>query len=325
MINYPNNTLRKESITGKEQRVRRSFVIRYILFILVYLKNLMEMIKVEHTIFSLPFVLLSAMLAARGLPAIDKLLWIIAAVATARTAAMTFNRLVDQEFDSNNPRTKDRALPTGQVGQISAICLLFISIILFMYAAEKLGTLPYRLAIPTLLVILSYSLCKRFTLLSHIILGLSLAIAPLGASIAINGNIDPPIWFLAIGVLTWTTGFDIIYALQDVVFDKKYKLYSVPACVGVTAALWISRGMHLMASGAWAVFNYKVGSGFMAWVAWIVVTIILVREQWIVRKGRLEQINQAFFTLNSMVGIFFFLGHAIEWTLIKLDLKFLWK
>jgi 4-hydroxybenzoate polyprenyltransferase len=297
MSNLPYSLVNKE-LTGDKKQHAAPFVIKHIVMILTYLKNLMEMIKVEHTIFSLPFALLGAMTTARGLPAIYKIVWILIAVAATRTAAMTFNRLVDRDIDSNNPRTKSRSLPTGIVSRRSAIGLLVTSAILFGFAADKLGALPRKLAIPTLLFVLSYSLCKRFTLLSHIILGLSLAMAPLGASIAINGNIDLPIWFLAIGVLTWTAGFDIIYALQDVAFDREYKLYSMPACVGITAALWISRSMHIIAAIAWATFNYKVGAKFFPWTAWFMVSIILIREQWIVRKGSIKRIDHVFFYIK---------------------------
>jgi len=278
----------------------------------------MEMIKVKHTVFSLPFAMLGAMTTAQGIPSVEKLIWISTAVTTARTAAMIFNRLVDQNIDGKNPRTKNRALPTGQVSRRWAICFFIVSVILFGYAANKLGALPRKLAIPAMIVILGYSFCKRFTLLSHIILGLSLAIVPLGASIAVNGNIDPPIWFLAIGILTWTAGFDIIYALQDVSFDREHKLHSIPAHIGAAKSLWISRGMHAVASTSWAIFNYELGSILVPWISWLIVTIILAREQWIVRNGGLERINHAFFTLNSMVGVCLFIGHTIEWALVKL-------
>ena len=276
---------------------------------------LFEMIKVKHTIFAMPFALLGALATTHGIPAFDKILWILFAIITARTAAMTFNRLVDQNIDRNNPRTKNRALPSGQVSQSTAVFFLITNILLFAYATKKLGPLPWKLMLPTLLIILGYSLCKRFTLFSHVILGLSLAIAPLGACIAVNGKIDTPVWFLASGVLTWTAGFDILYALQDVTFDKQYNLYSIPSRVGIVAALWISRGMHIVASGAWAAFNYMTNSGIFPWIAWILITLILAREQWIIRKGNLDYINHVFFTLNSMIGVLFFTGHAVGWLL----------
>lgn len=285
--------------------------------VLYYLKYLAEMIKIEHTVFSLPFAALGATENIRGLPSTEKILWILTAVTAARTTAMTFNRLVDQDIDRNNPRTKNRALPTGKVSRGSAVILLGISTVLFGYSAGRLGELPWKLVPTTLVIILGYSLCKRFTLLSHIVLGLSLAMAPLGACIAVNGTINPSIWLLAIGVLTWTAGFDIIYALQDITFDQNYNLHSIPSRVGLTAALWISRGMHIIASSAWAAFNCVVDAKLSPWIAWFVVTMILGREQWVVRKGNLDNINHAFFTLNSMVGIIFFLGHAIGWFLIK--------
>lgn len=230
----PYNPLEKKNqLMIKKQNIW-TIAIRRTIVALKYFKNLMEMIKVEHTVFSVPFALLGAMTTVRGLPAIDRTVWIVIAVTATRTATMTFNRLADYDIDSKNPRTKNRALPTGQVSHKGAICLLGTSIVVFICAANSLGTLPRQLAVPTLLVILGYYLCKRFTLLSHIILGLSLAIAPLGASIAVNGYVDPSIWFLAAGVLTWPAGFDIIYALQDIAFDRKYSMHSIPACTSIT-------------------------------------------------------------------------------------------
>ena len=312
--------LAKEGQTTHQESNTNICAARFIIPALTYLKDLTEMIKLEHTVFALPFALLGAITTTRGLPPRDKVMWILTAVVAARTAAMTFNRLVDQDIDTNNPRTKNRALPTGRVSQGSAVWLLGASIVAFGYAAGRLGSLPWNLAPLALLIILSYSVCKRFTLLSHIVLGLSLAVAPLGACIAVNGTIDPPIWFLAVGVLAWTTGFDIIYALQDVAFDQEYKLHSIPSRVGVTSALWVSRTMHIAAVSSWAAFNCTVRAQFLSWTAWFVVTIILIREQWVVRKGDLERIDHAFFTLNSMVGVFFFLGHAIELAFIRLKL-----
>jgi 4-hydroxybenzoate polyprenyltransferase len=282
------------------------------------LRELLDMIKFEHTVFALPFALLGALAGVRGLPPLAKLAWILVAMVAGRTAAMTFNRLADQDLDGANPRTRDRALPAGRVSRGGAMALLGAAIVLFGFAAGELGPLPWKLAPLALLVILGYSYCKRFTLLSHGVLGLALAGAPLGAWIAVNGRLDPPAWYLAAGVLTWTAGFDILYALQDLDFDQARRLHSVPSRLGVPAALWLSRGLHLAALAAWAGFNLALEAHLFPWLAWGLVAGILAREQWVVRGGRLDRIDHAFFTLNSLVGLLFFSGYLVEWVVARL-------
>jgi 4-hydroxybenzoate polyprenyltransferase len=278
------------------------------------------MIKFEHTVFALPFALLGALATVRGLPPLDKLVWILVAMVAARTAAMTFNRLADQDLDGENPRTRDRALPAGRVRRGGAMALLGAAIVLFGYTAGRLGPLPWKLVPLALLVILGYSFCKRFTALSHAVLGLSLAGAPLGGWIAMNGTLDPPAIYLGLGVLTWTAGFDILYALQDLDFDRERKLHSIPSRLGVPLSLWISRALHLVALAAWANFNLAMEAHLFPWLAWIAVAGILAREQWVVRGGNLERIDHAFFTLNSLVGLIFFAGYLAEWLLGRLAL-----
>jgi 4-hydroxybenzoate polyprenyltransferase len=281
-------------------------------------RELLDMIKFEHTVFALPFALLGALASVRGLPPLDKVLWILVAMVGARTAAMTFNRLVDQDVDADNPRTRQRALPAGRVSRAGAMILLAVAITTFAYAGGRLGPLTWKLVPVALVVILGYSFCKRFTVLSHAVLGLSLAGAPLGAWIAVNGRLDPPAGWLALGVLTWTTGFDILYALQDLDFDRERKLFSIPARLGVSNALFISRACHLVALGAWAAYNLSVEAHVLPWLGWAAVAGILLREQWTVRGGRLDRIDHAFFTLNSLVGLIFFAGHLGEWVLARL-------
>jgi 4-hydroxybenzoate polyprenyltransferase len=184
---------------------------------------------------------------------------------------------------------------------------------LFGFSAGMLGPLPWKLAPVALVVLLGYSLCKRFTKGSHLVLGLALAGAPLGAWIAVTGRLETPAWSLALGVLTWTAGFDILYALQDEAFDRARGLHSIPAGFGVVPALWISRGLHLLALAAWACFNLQMRAHLLPWLAWAAVAAILVREQWVVRKGDLTRIDHAFFTLNSLVGPILFLGFLLEW------------
>jgi 4-hydroxybenzoate polyprenyltransferase len=233
----------------------------------------------------------------------------------ARTAAMTYNRLVDEDIDAENPRTASRALPAGRVSRGAAWVLLGMACTLFGFAAGMLGPLPLKLAPLALAIILGYSLCKRFTAWAHTVLGLALSGAPLGAWIAITGRIEAPAWTLSFGVLTWTAGFDILYALQDRDFDAAKGLHSIPSRWGVTWALRFSRLLHGMALLSWAGFELQMRSHVFPWLAWLVVAAILIREQWIMRKGELDRLDHAFFTLNSLVGLIFLAGHLGEWLL----------
>jgi 4-hydroxybenzoate polyprenyltransferase len=275
------------------------------------------MIKFEHTVFALPFALLGALGAAQGLPPLKTSLWILAAMVGARTAAMTFNRLVDEDVDALNPRTASRALPAGRVSKAGAMALLGSGIVLFGLAAGALGPLTWALSPLALVVILGYSLCKRFTAWAHVVLGLSLSGAPLGAWIAVAGRIEAPALWLSGGVLAWTAGFDILYSLQDEAFDKARGLHSIPSWLGTQRALLLSRCLHVLALACWAAFNVQMGSHLWPWTGWTLVLAMLAREQWLVRDGDLSRIDQAFFTLNSLVGLVFFMGHALEWWLSR--------
>lgn len=278
-------------------------------------RELLDMIKFEHTVFALPFALLGALAGAQGIPPLRVSLWILAAMVGARTAAMTFNRLVDADIDAENPRTATRALPAGRVSRSGALLMLGAGIVLFGLAAGALGPLTWALSPLALVIILGYSLCKRFTTWAHVVLGLSLSGAPLGAWIAVTGRIEAPALWLSGGVLAWTAGFDILYALQDERFDRERGLHSIPARLGTARALLLSRALHLLALACWAQFNLLLGSHVVGWAGWAVVMAMLAREQWLVRGGDLSRIDHAFFTLNSLVGLVFFTGHALEWWL----------
>jgi 4-hydroxybenzoate polyprenyltransferase len=275
------------------------------------------MIKFEHTVFALPFALLGALAAAQGLPPLKTALWILAAMVGARTAAMTFNRMVDAEVDAENPRTATRALPAGRVSRAGAMVLMGVGIVVFGLAAGALGPLTWALSPLALVIILGYSLCKRFTAWAHVVLGLSLSGAPLGAWIAVAGRIEAPALWLSGGVLAWTAGFDILYALQDEAFDRTKGLHSIPSKLGTNRALLLSRSLHLLALLCWGMFNHQMGGHLWSWVGWSAVAAMLAREQWLVREGDLARIDQAFFTLNSFVGLVFFMGHLLEWWLSR--------
>jgi 4-hydroxybenzoate polyprenyltransferase len=280
-------------------------------------RELLDMIKFEHTVFALPFALLGAFAAAQGVPTLRISLWILAAMVGARTAAMTFNRLVDVDLDVENPRTASRALPAGRVSRAGAMALMGAGIVLFGVAAGALGPLTWALSPLALVIILGYSICKRFTAWAHVVLGLSLSGAPLGAWIAVAGRIEPPALWLSGGVLAWTAGFDILYALQDEAFDRSKGLHSIPSRLGIHGALLLSRCLHILAILCWGIFNHQMGSRLWPWAGLGVVAAMLVREQWLVRNGDLSRIDQAFFTLNSLIGLVFFTGHILEWWLSK--------
>lgn len=282
-------------------------------------RELLDMIKFEHTVFALPFAFLGALAGAQGMPPWRVLGWILLAMVGARTAAMTFNRLVDADLDAENPRTASRAIPAGRVSHAGAMFLLAAALVLFGFSAGMLGPLPWKLAPLAMVILLGYSLCKRFTSWAHVVLGLALAGAPLGAWIAVSGGLEPAAWSLALGVLTWTAGFDILYALQDEAFDRSRGLHSIPARLGAPAALALSRLLHFLALAAWADFNLRREAHLLPWVGWLLVAGILVREHWVVRGSRLDRIDLAFFTLNSLVGPIFFLSHFLEWLLARVQ------
>ncbi|MDX1583883.1 MAG: UbiA-like polyprenyltransferase, partial [Thermoanaerobaculia bacterium] len=209
----------------------------------------LEMIKFQHTVFALPFAFLAALTAARGLPGLHETFWILVAMVGARSAAMAFNRLVDVDLDSKNPRTASRALPAGLVSRGFVIAFTIVSSALLVVAAWQLNPLALALSPVALIIVLGYSFTKRFTALSHVFLGLALAVAPVGAAVAIEGRIDLRMWLLAGAVLTWTAGFDILYSLQDIEFDRREGLHSIPSRLGSVRAFLLSRTLHVLTVG----------------------------------------------------------------------------
>jgi len=274
---------------------------------------ILEMIKFEHTVFALPFALLSALLAARGLPEWRTLGWILVAMVGARSAAMAFNRIADLHYDALNPRTANRALPRGilSVGQVALFTA--VSAAVFVLAAWQLNPLCFALSPVALLWILGYSYTKRFTALSHLWLGLSLGIAPVGAWLAVQGRFDIVPILLSLAVMLWTAGFDIIYSLQDVEFDRRVGLRSLPQTIGEVRALWLSRLMHvgmvllLIAVGQIARLHW----GYYAGVA--AAALLIAYEQSLVKPNDLSRVNLAFFTLNGWVSVLLLAFTVVDW------------
>ncbi len=282
------------------------------------LKITLEMIKIEHTLFALPFAFLGAVLAARGLPEWNRILWIVVAMAGARSAAMAFNRLVDRDFDAANPRTKMRAIPAGLLSVKFVAAFTIASAALFFLAAFMLNRLTLILSPVALASVLFYSYTKRFTSMSHLVLGWCLSIAPTGAWIAVRGAIDSPVpLLLSLAVMLWTAGFDIIYACQDRDFDLHSGLHSIPQKFGIARALWVSRALHatMFASLVWIYF--LTGLHWVGLLGIIATAALLVYQHSLVRADDLSRLNMAFFTTNAYVSMILFVTIAADIFLIK--------
>jgi 4-hydroxybenzoate polyprenyltransferase len=260
-------------------------------------------IKIEHTLFALPFALISMLIASGGHPPPRVVLWILVAMVGARSAAMAFNRLVDQRIDARNPRTRQRELPTGQLSRGPVWLFTLVMSALLVVAAWQLNPLCLKLSPLALAVIFLYSFSKRFTTLTHFLLGLSLALAPIGARIAVTGGLARfPLW-LGGGVILWVAGFDIIYGCQDTAFDRAEGLHSVSAALGDQHALTIARVCHLGFLLCLWFAGRTQGMGAL-WIAGLgAIALLLSYEQWLVRGGDLRKIDRAFFEVNSWVGI----------------------
>jgi len=262
------------------------------------------MIKIEHTLFALPFAFLGAVLAAGGLPTLRQLLWITVAMVGARSAAMAFNRIADRQIDGRNPRTATRAIPAGLLSTSFVWVFTIAAALVFLLAAAMLNRLTLLLAPIALASVLLYSLTKRFTQFSHIVLGWCLAIAPTGAWIAVKGQLGSPVpLLLSLVVLLWTAGFDVLYACQDCEFDRQEGLQSIPARIGIPRALWVSRGLHAAAFLALISLYVVSGLGVFALTGVLATGALLVYQHLLVRSDDLSRLNAAFFTTNAFVSV----------------------
>lgn len=268
------------------------------------------MIKFEHTVFALPFAFIGALLAGKGLPTVWQTTWIVGAMIGARSAAMTFNRIVDLDYDARNPRTSGRALARGVLSMPFALGFTIVMSVLFVFSAWQLNRTCLYLSFPTLAILLSYSYTKRFTALSHIVLGLSVGLAPLAAWLAIRGEFALAPVLLSGAVMFWVAGFDLIYALQDVEFDRKAKLFSLPARYGIAPALRVSTLFHLATVLLLAGTAKLAGLGWLAYGGIAVVSGILYWEHRLVTPQDLSRIDVAFFNLNGYISILLLLTFA---------------
>jgi len=275
----------------------------------------LEMIKWEHSVFALPFALCGAMLAARGVPTLHQLLWIVVAMVSARSAAMAFNRLADASLDAANPRTQARALPAGELTPNFVRNFVRLSSVVFVIAAFELNRLAFLLSPVALAIILLYSYTKRWTRWSHLVLGLSLGIAPAAAWIAVRGSLDSRILLLTAAVTFWVAGFDVLYACQDYAFDEQAGLHSIPRYSGIARSLWIARSLHLIMLVLLALLIFAFGLGPLSTIGVAAVFLLLGYEHSLVSKDDLSKLNAAFFTMNGVIAVVFFIFLALDLTL----------
>ncbi len=276
---------------------------RFLERIVTYLR----MIKFSHSVFALPFALTSAFIASGGFPAPEKFFWIIIAMVSARTAAMGLNRIIDRHIDKLNPRTSMREIPSGKVSLIEAITFVSVAIVIFIYSSLRLNPLCFKLSFVALGAVFLYSYTKRFTSLSHLFLGITISAAPIGAWIAVTGTFDLRVLSLGLSVAFWIAGFDILYALQDIEFDRRYGLYSIPARLGAKRAIAVSRLFHVI---SWLLL-FMTGILFKLNILFFIGVFlaggILFYEHRLVKPDDLRRLNIAFFNMNGYLSIVVFL------------------
>jgi len=271
-----------------------------------FLRNIWEildMIKIGHSVLALPFAFMGAMLAARGWPDWGTSFFILVAMVAARSAAMAFNRLVDASFDAANPRTAIRSLPQGRLQRSAVLIFVVVNCLLFIWAASRLNRICLALSPLALAVVLGYSLTKRFTSATHFILGLGLGLAPLGGWLAVRGDLSPQVLVLAMSVLFWVAGFDILYALQDEAFDRQTGLWSLPARVGSLWARRLAAGCHLAAAAGFIITGRLAGLQGVYTAAALLGAGLLASQHLILSLRGPTRLPPAFFTLNGLVGI----------------------
>ena|SRR5579864_1071976 len=284
------------------------------------IKTVLEMIKFEHSVFALPFALTGALLAARathqgahGWPTLRQILWVVVAMVAARSAAMTMNRIADLRYDKENPRTKQRALATGALSVQFAWLFTIVAVAIFFVAAWQLNSLALKLAPLALAILFFYSFTKRFTNWSHLFLGFALGISPAAAWIAITGGLDWLMLILCAAVTLWVGGFDVLYACQDIEYDRGAGLFSVPKKFGIAGALMIARAMHVGVVLLLSWLAYSFGLPWPAWAGIAVVAALLAYEHSLVKADDLSKLDAAFFTMNGYISISFLLfwGSAV--------------
>jgi 4-hydroxybenzoate polyprenyltransferase len=272
----------------------------------------LEMIKFEHSVFALPFALTGAMLAVRGWPAWRQVFWLVVAMVGARSAAMTFNRIADRKYDAQNPRTRLRALPTGQLSLRFAAGFTAVSAALLVLAAYQLSRLAFELSPAALAILLLYSYTKRFTLWSHVVLGACLGLSPIASWIALRGDVSLGVLLLGAAVTLWVGGFDILYACQDLDFDRAAGLHSIPRRFGIRGALAVSAALHVATFALLVAVARLEHLGWIAAAGLVAVGGLLAWEHALVKPSDLSRLNAAFFTVNGYISLLFFVTWAAD-------------
>ncbi|CAI6080904.1 UbiA-like polyprenyltransferase [Cohnella sp. JJ-181] len=285
------------------------------------LKIFLEMIKFEHTIFALPFAYVGTILGSvsvnRELPSWAQCGWILLAMIGARTAAMSLNRIIDKAIDARNPRTAGRAIPAGLLKSSEAVLFVIVSFVLLFWAASQLNALALKLMPIAVFMTVIYSYTKRFTWACHLVLGLTLGLAPLGGWVAVTGTITWPSVVLFVSVALWSTGFDMIYACQDVEFDRKEGLYSYPARFGIAKALFTARIMHVVTLAGFILLLAMTDLSWWYLAGTIVAAVLLYYEHQLVKPGDLSKLNAAFFTMNGVMSTVLFAFTFIDLVLVR--------
>jgi 4-hydroxybenzoate polyprenyltransferase len=273
----------------------------------------LRMIKFPHSIFALPFAFTGAVIAAGGAPSLKKIIWITVAMVGARSGAMGLNRIIDRKVDQENPRTKNRELPRGMINLSEAVLFTAVSLAIFILAAYMLNPLCLKLSPVALAVLFIYSYTKRFTWITHFVLGLTLSAAPVGAWIAVRGTFDAEIIPMAIAVIFWLAGFDTLYALQDIEFDKSHGLYSIPQRFGIKNALLLARLFHLITFIMLITTGVIFKMGIFYWLGMMIVAGLFIYEHSLIKESDLSRLDMAFFNMNGYISITVFIFTSVDY------------
>jgi len=273
----------------------------------------LRMIKFSHSIFALPFAFTSALIAASGIPDLKQIGWIIIAMVGARSGAMGLNRIIDSKIDSANPRTKRREIPRGAISVLAAVLFVVVSFIFMVFAAYMLNPLCLKLSPVAIAILVLYSYTKRFTWMSHFFLGLSISAAPLGAWLAVKGSFDIEIIPLAIAVIFWLAGFDVLYALQDIDFDRRYGLYSIPKRFGISKSIYLSRIFHTMSFILLVANGMIFGLGGLYWTGMFLTAGLFLYEHSLITIDDLRNLDIAFFNMNGYISVTVFIFTLMDY------------
>ncbi len=273
----------------------------------------LRMIKFPHSVFALPFAFTGAIIAAKGIPSLREIIWITVAMVGARSGAMGLNRIIDRKIDSKNPRTKNREIPKGLIKLHEAILYTIFSFALFILAAYMLNPLCLKLSPVALIVLIVYSYTKRFTWATHFVLGLSLSAAPIGAWIAVKGSFDIEIIPMGIAIIFWLAGFDTLYALQDIEFDKSYGIYSIPRRFGIKNALLLAKIFHTITFFMLIINGILFKLGIFYWIGMVIVAGLFIYEHSLVKEDDLSKLDMAFFNMNGYISITVFIFTLMDY------------